>query len=99
MGTWLLLEGALDEELEAHHQGHDRILSAFRRAQQTGAVRSDIPVDVIVLAVYSAITQACLVTMKASSFQIGFESTPEEIINSLCRLVQPSNEPRAKAAR
>lgn len=92
MGTWLLLEGALDEQRETHERGHARILSAFGRAQRTGAIRSDIPVDVMVLAVYSAVTQACLATMKGSSFQIGFESSTDEIIDGLFRLLRPQEQ-------
>ena len=46
----------------------------------------------MVLAVYSAVTQACLATMKGSSFQIGFESSTDEIIDGLFRLLRPQEQ-------
>ena len=88
MTAWRLLEGVADSDLAAQGPRFQRFIEAFRRAQGTGAVRSDLPAEVLLMAVYGAITQACLAHSAARQRPTPFDNA-DPILDGLAALVAP----------
>ena len=88
MNAWRLLEGLPDSDLAASNSRYRQLLDAFKRAQQTGAVRNDLPADIIVMAVYGAITQACL-ALASTGREVAPFSNSEQILEGVYALVAP----------
>ena len=88
MNAWRLLEGLPESDFGASDSRYRQFLDAFKRAQQSGAVRNDLPADIILIAVYGAITQACL-ALASTRREIAPFSNNEQILDGLYALVAP----------
>ena len=88
MNAWRLLDGAADSDLAAQWPRYQRFVEAFRRAQGTGAVRSDVAAEILLMALYGAICQACLAKATVRDRPTPFDNA-EPILDGLTALVAP----------
>ena len=89
LNAWRQLEGVNADEIAQSREGYERMARFFERAQASGAVRDDVPVAILVLTVYGAITQACL-GAAASDFEgLPFLRDRAAIVDQLYRVIAP----------